>query len=252
MDPWDIFWKSRRDADDFYPQHERIEWVVRDLGGWGGGPALEVGCGMGGSAPFLKELGLKPVLLDLSIESLEKCRQRYPPGQGVNLVRGDVFHLPFKDGALELVFHQGLIEHFRGDQPSAILRENLRVLKPGGWLVVDVPQAFHPESLCARPFIWAGKWFAGWQTYYTVPRLQRLAESFHLQSLRYFGMWMNPSFFYRVLRWALKSRLLLPLTPPSFPPVRRLRQVLRRRLFYHPIAWWTGGSVGFAGQKPPR
>ncbi len=249
VNPWDRFWASRASADDFYPQHERIEWAVRDAGTWDRRVAVEVGCGLGGSARFMLDLGMKPVLLDYSQASLDKCRERFPAGSGVALVRGDVFHLPFKDECVDLIFHQGLIEHFRGQEPRAILLENLRTLKSCGWLVVEVPQAFHWEGVLARPFIWTGTWFAGWQTYYTFPGLKRLAESLDIEKIRYFGMWMNPSFCYRALRWGLRRFFSLPLYPWSWGPTERLRRGLRRRFFYHPIAWWTGASVGFVGRK---
>lgn len=250
MNPWDRFWASRASADDFYPQHERIERALREVGGWKGCVALEVGCGAGSAGRFMLDLGMKPVLLDFSQASLEKCRQRFPAGGPVALVRGDVFHLPFKDGALGLVFHQGLIEHFRGGGPDQILRENLRVLHEGGWVVADVPQAFHPEGVFARPFIWTNRWFAGWQTYYTFPQLKRLAESLGLTEVRYFGMWMNPSFFYRALRWASRRWVSLPLDPPHCGWMRRWRQAMREKLFHHPLVLWTGASIGFAGRKP--
>ena len=33
--------------------------------------------------------------------------------------------MPFRDGAFEVVFHQGLLEHFRDPRP--LLRENARI-----------------------------------------------------------------------------------------------------------------------------
>ena len=250
MNPWDRFWSSRADAEEFYPQHERIERAVREEGEWRGARSLEVGCGAGGSAAFQLELDLRPVLLDFSLASLAKCRMRLRGETRAALVRGDAFRLPFKDGAFDLVFHQGLIEHFRGDGPDRIVRENLRVLRSGGAVVVDVPQSFHWESLFSRPFIWAGKWFAGWQTYYTPTALRRLAERTGLRHARFYGSWMSPSYFYRVLRFVLRSRLRLPLRPPQIPPLARLRACARQRLFHSPLALWTGASIGFLARKP--
>jgi SAM-dependent methyltransferase len=250
MDTWDRFWSSRAEAADFYPQHERIERAVREAGEWRGARSLEVGCGLGGSAAFQLELGIRPVLLDSSSASLAKCRAQLGREARVALVRGDAFRLPFKDGSLDLVFHQGLIEHFRGDAPDRIVRENLRVLRPGGAVVVDVPQAFHWESVVARPLIWTGKWFAGWQTYYTPAGLRRLAGRLGLSGARYYGAWMSPSFFYRALRLALRRWVALPTRPPRVPAVARLREAARRRLFHHPLALWTGASIGFLARKP--
>lgn len=250
MDPWERFWSSREEASDFYPQHERIERAIREEGDWRGARALEVGCGMGGSAAFQIELGLRPVLLDFSPASLAKCRARLKDEARVALVRGDAFRLPFKDGAFDLVFHQGLIEHFRGEGPDRILQENLRVLRADGAVVVDVPQSFHWESWISRPLIWTGKWFAGWQTYYTPRALRRLAERAGLRDARFYGSWMNPSFFYRALRFALRPRLRLPLRPPGFSVIARLRAAARKRLFHHPLVLWTGASIGFLARKP--
>ena len=87
MDTWDRFWSSRGDAADFYPQHERIERVVREVGDWRGARSLEVGCGIGGSAAFQLELGIRPVLLDYSPASLAKCRARLGSDSRVALVR---------------------------------------------------------------------------------------------------------------------------------------------------------------------
>ena len=44
---------------------------------------------------------------------------------------GDAFALPFADGTFDVVFHQGLLEHFRN--PDDLIAENARVLKPGGY-----------------------------------------------------------------------------------------------------------------------
>ncbi len=249
---WDNFWKSRSRAGDFYPQHGRIERVIRDINEeWKNVRALEVGCGTGGSLNFMLGLGMKPILLDMSQAALDKCLQyQHDLKCKIMFVRGNAFELPFKDGTVKLVFHQGLIEHFRGNQPALILKENLRVLEQRGWLVVDVPQFFHFEGIFSKPWIWTGKWFAGWQTYYTIFALKKLARSLDLKELRYFGAWMNPSFVYRAIRWMLKSWFLLPLNPPQILFVNRWRHVIRDKLFYHSIVLWTGASIGFAGRKP--
>ena len=252
MNHWDHFWASRPAADDFYSQHERIERAIRDIGAWKGCWAVEAGSGTGSAGNFMLELGMKPILLDLSQHSLDKCRQRFHVDSGVSMIRGDVFRLPFKSGTLDLIFHQGLIEHFRNEQPRSILQENLRVLKPHGWLVVDVPQTFHIQSILSRPLIWMGKWFAGWQTYYTFPQLKQLVESLNLENIRYFGAWMNPSFFYRAIRWAFKSWFMLPLFPPASRTIGHWRHAIRHHLFYGPIVLWTGSDIGFVGRKPIR
>ena len=56
-------------------------------------------------------------------------------------VRADCYRLPFSDGCYDLVASTGLLEHF--EDPSMILAEMLRVLRPGGVFYSDiVPRKF--------------------------------------------------------------------------------------------------------------
>ena len=81
-------------------------------------------------------------------------------GLPVHLVRGDALAMPFRDGAFAVVFHQGLLEHFR--DPMPLLRENARVTRPSGRVVVDVPQTLHLYTVMKKILIALDAWFAGW------------------------------------------------------------------------------------------
>ena len=96
---------------------------------------------------------------------------RAAPGLvGRGIVGGDAFHLPFPDGTFDAVFHQGVLEHF--SNPAAFLAENFRVTAPGGLLVVDVPQRWHPWTLLKRAALRVDRWFAGWETEYSIDELE--------------------------------------------------------------------------------
>jgi SAM-dependent methyltransferase len=90
----------------------------------------------------------------------------------LSLVNGDTFCLPYPDAAFDLVFSQGLLEHFADPVPP--VREQIRVLRPGGYLCVDVPQTLSPVTLRKRWHVWRGTWFAGWETSFTLGQLERL------------------------------------------------------------------------------
>lgn len=47
--------------------------------------------------------------------------------------------LPLPEGCVDVVFSEEVIEHISRDQGDAMLRECLRVLKPGGWLRLTTP-----------------------------------------------------------------------------------------------------------------
>lgn len=55
-------------------------------------------------------------------------------------VRGDVFRLPFVDGAFDAVVFAEVLEHL--EQPADALRELYRVLEPGGQLSITTPNPF--------------------------------------------------------------------------------------------------------------
>lgn len=96
------------------------------------GTVLDNGCGNG----FLFEIGRETqrfggtvVGIDISTGMLEKARQHHH-----RLVRGDSTRLPFADASFDTVFARALLHHL--PDPEQGVREILRVLKPGGELVV--------------------------------------------------------------------------------------------------------------------
>ncbi len=47
--------------------------------------------------------------------------------------------LPFRDATIDVVYSEEVIEHISPHHASAMLRECLRILKPGGWLRLTTP-----------------------------------------------------------------------------------------------------------------
>ena len=57
----------------------------------------------------------------------------------LHFVLGDIASLPFPDRAFDLVLSLGLVEHFRRKARAAILEEHVRILRPGGLLICEIP-----------------------------------------------------------------------------------------------------------------
>lgn len=76
-------------------------------------------------------------------------------------VQGDLYRLPFRNGAFDLVFNSSTLEHL--DSFSRALEEMARVTRPGGRLFVGVPYRygpFLPFTLVPRAHpvsVWMGK-----------------------------------------------------------------------------------------------
>jgi SAM-dependent methyltransferase len=167
----------------------------------------------------------------------------------VHRVRADALRMPFRDASIDVVFHQGLLEHFR--DPLPLLRENVRVLAPDGILLVDVPQRFHLYTVLKHFLIAIGRWFAGWETEFTIGELERLMRTAGVTVTRRYGSWMVPGLLYRSIRVVLlRSRVArLPLYPPPVPVFSRLASQVRDRFRTTRMSFYTYFVIGALGRK---
>lgn len=96
----------------------------------------DFGCGHGTLLQVLRELplGLKLSACDLSPVLAANTQQRVPDAE----VRvADIEALPYPDGTFDAAFATEVMEHLA--TPLKALTEIHRVLKPGGWLLVSLP-----------------------------------------------------------------------------------------------------------------
>ncbi|MBU1044126.1 MAG: methyltransferase domain-containing protein [Candidatus Omnitrophica bacterium] len=107
---------------------------------------LEAGCGTGRLCCLLGESFANSMIvgIDITQESLDIANKlkQYLRVENVEFKKGDIFSLNYPDGYFDVVFNNGVIEHFSLDQKSNYnhaLEEMLRVLKPGGKIIIDVP-----------------------------------------------------------------------------------------------------------------
>ncbi len=97
---------------------------------------LDAGCGTGYNLGWLKQhYGAAATGIDISAHALNFCRRR-----GANdLVRADTASLPLSGNAYDLVVCFDALTSLKSEQArAAALREFLRVLKPGGRLLIRV------------------------------------------------------------------------------------------------------------------
>jgi SAM-dependent methyltransferase len=137
-----------RIAKDTYPEppsgtHEQISekmlerlWATCTLPE--GASVLDVGCGQGVALKHFAARGYDATGIALNPTDVEACR-----AQGFRVFAMDQSFLEFPDNRFDLVWCRHCIEH--SIFPFFTLSEFHRVLKPGGWLYIEVPA---PDTAC--------------------------------------------------------------------------------------------------------
>jgi ubiquinone/menaquinone biosynthesis C-methylase UbiE len=249
---WEKFWSEKKEVNEVYSNDDRVLRNVLKITDLRGKRVLEVGAGTGRDSFRMVEQGASVFMLDYSANSLNIIKNIATEEKvQVNPVGGNAFSLPFPDGTFDLVFHQGLLEHFREEEAENLLRENIRVVKNGGLLLVDVPQRYHIYTVMKHILIAFNKWFAGWEREFSVPELERLLRSFGVVPVYRYGEWMYPSLFYRVTREGLrKIGIKLPLNPTPIKPFTNFRRKIRESIRGTAFAVHTSLSCGVICRKP--
>ena len=109
-----------------------------------GSRLLEIGCGAGNLLLQATVGGSYPVALDLSMQALTFVRSRLEEAQSAPEAPGDFActqaigeSLPFRDNVFDCILLSEVIEHLEAPQIS--IREAVRVLCPGGRLLITTP-----------------------------------------------------------------------------------------------------------------
>jgi len=119
------------DALVYMPTIKIIRKVARE-----GDHLLEAGCGSGRSAMLMCDMGYRVAALDLSLELLERIRPAKPFFTNLQLVNGDIAHIPFADKVFKITYSCGVLEHFDPPEIIIYLAEQRRVAR---YVLVDVP-----------------------------------------------------------------------------------------------------------------
>ncbi len=100
---------------------------------WRGKKVLEVGCGCGIDLLQFARAGAEVYAIDLSQHSVELTRKHLELcGLRAEIKQGDGRDLPFPSDYFDLVYSWGVLHH--SPEPSKVVEEIYRVLKPGGYI----------------------------------------------------------------------------------------------------------------------
>ena len=133
-------------------QDRRLEMILHAAGERAGGRILEDGCGVGQYLTRLAAGARQAVGLEIEFErGLEAL------GKAGQVVCGVGERLPFANGYFDLVLSHEVIEHVQDDRQA--LAEMVRVLRPGGRLVLFCPNRGYPFE--THGIYWRGKYHFG-------------------------------------------------------------------------------------------
>ena len=129
--------------------------VILSASGIKSGSIFEPGSGGGMACANLAKRGFQITSMDLSENALRKGKELFKTlSLEGKFTMGDLFHIPIKDEQFDIVFNQGVMEHFRLAQMDASsgVKEMMRVVKKNGTLVILVPAFFSPLFFVYRIF----------------------------------------------------------------------------------------------------
>lgn len=104
-----------------------------------GQAVIEIGCAPGKHLAWCaRVLGGRVSGLDYSPVGFGTTQWLFAKlGIAADLRMEDVFKTTFPNEAFDVVYSFGVIEHF--DDPTHIVRKHLELVRPGGWVVIAVP-----------------------------------------------------------------------------------------------------------------
>jgi SAM-dependent methyltransferase len=141
------------------------------------GTLYDLGCGVGANLPLLERFG-PTIGVDMADEAVAFCKSR----GHTNVVRADLNQLEgLESGSGRVVMLADVIEHLDAEEPC--LRAALRLLAPGGTLLVTVP---------ACPFLWGpSDEMAQHRRRYTEATLRAvIAPLFDIERTTYFNTFL--------------------------------------------------------------
>jgi len=123
-----------------------------------GGAALDIGCGEGSALFGLAPHARLAIGLDILLTDLLLAKKRFTEAglDNVAFVCGSALELPFADDAFDILNATDVIEHV--PDPSRLLAEARRTMRPGGLLFFNSPNRF--SLLTREPHV--KLWGVGW------------------------------------------------------------------------------------------
>jgi len=133
-------------------QQRRLEMIVQAAGDRIQGHILENGCGVGMYVEHLSPFGGTVIGLEYDFERAAEARKN-----SVHIVNAAGELIPLPSATFDLILSHEVIEHVQDDR--AAISEMVRVLKPGGRIVLFAPNRGYPFE--THGIYWKGSYSFG-------------------------------------------------------------------------------------------
>ena len=133
-------------------QQRRLEMIAHAAGERINGLVLENGCGVGMYVEKLTNLGGRVIGLEYDFERTVEARVNSD-----KIINAAGEFIPLPSSTFDLILSHEVIEHVQDDR--AAIREMVRVLKPGGRVVIFCPNRGYPYE--THGIFWKGKYHFG-------------------------------------------------------------------------------------------
>ncbi len=137
------------------------------------GRILDIGCSLGIFLDLARKAGWDTCGIELNKKARRVAREKF----GLDILDKPIQDLDLEDESFDVITLWEVLEHLT--QPHEILRESVRLLKPGGMIVILVPNC---DSLAVRimqdkaaTFGWGHLW------YFTPDSLRTMLEKYNLE-----------------------------------------------------------------------
>jgi ubiquinone/menaquinone biosynthesis C-methylase UbiE len=162
-----------------------FEELLLHIGDPTGKRIIEIGCGSGFTSLALAQQGARCALLDLSTEALKVAESAFlqaglPPPE---LYNQDALRNSVPSDSFDAVWNGGVIEHFFDEGKKLLIKEMLRMAKPGGKVIILVPNGACWQFQIIQAWLKLRKtWIYGYEDDMSPRRLRRMCQRLGISS----------------------------------------------------------------------
>lgn len=100
----------------------------------------EIGCEYGVTSLLLDSAYFDKHCLDFNGHALALLKKAaFELGQSVTIYEEDMFHTSIASATFDIVFNNGVLEHYQFDERVSALKEYARIVRPAGRVLIGVP-----------------------------------------------------------------------------------------------------------------